>query len=454
MEIKSFIPEKTPDWFSLPSGIFHDFWRNPKFPKGFKPPNNKYFVGELMMPYDIENLNGKNPLLSCGFTHVAPNTRPHSAVGEPKNASGQLVNDTLWCDTNDGRNTSKWSAKNLIEVTKSVELLFLDYEHQNAIINEAMIKKMAELNAAVEKQGSKMALWAQGLVNSHPMYMPETGAQNEGAARYWAEKYRNPRSSMNTMVAGANLKISMPFGYYLSYSTGEYIYSLMQAHEVGKLINPKIISMPTLWIQQEHVDNYATMDLEINRTKGGVLRRKVKLQAPATYVYSTALWGAVWDGWYHFELGRGFSDDPNLAAHYDGEMPYPTKRFKGANIDANYPNKYFGYYNYVYLALWQMSLPQNKAIIEAKTVWQIPDYKSDKSLFWRTGDERLPGFGHLRKEPIIRYKYNEAKTEALIIAQNPYNSGYETVKIRDSQHNWEAEITLEGGWAMMGIVKL
>jgi hypothetical protein len=451
--VKQFIAEQTPDWFNLPDGIFHDFYKNPGFPKGFAPPKNKYFVGELMMPFDVEDLNGKNPLLSCGFTHVAPNTRPQEGKAAPKNATGQLVGDADWCDVNDGNNSSKWNSKNIAIRAKSVELLFLDYEHQNTL-NDNMVNKMTELNQAVEKQGSKMALWAQGLVNALPLYMPKDGSRNETAAKYWANKYKNPQSSINPIVSGSNLKISMPYGYYLAYSTGEYIYSLMQAHEVSKLINPNIISMPTLWIQQEHVDNYAMMDLEINRSRGGVLRRKIKKQAPATYMYSTALWGAVWDGWYHFETGRGFSDDPNMAANYDGELPYPTKRFKGANAWANYPNKYFGYYNYVYLALWQMSQPQNKVIIEAKTSWQIPEYKTDKIQNWRIGDERLPGYGHLRKEPIVRYKYNETKTEVLIIAQNPYNAGYETVRFRDLQNNWETEIVLEGGWAKMGIVKL
>jgi hypothetical protein len=452
MSIKTFIPEETPGWFSLPDGIFHDFWRNPKFPKGFTTPKNKIFAGEILMPFDIEDINGKNPLLSCGFTHVAPNTRPQEGKPAPKNASAMLVGDNDWCDINDGNNPAKWTSRNIAEKAKSIELLFLDYEHQDKV-NDGMVKKMGELNQAVEKQGSKMALWAQGLVNTNPLYNPKDGGRNDAAASYWAEKYRKPQESNNWIVGGANLKISMPFGYYLAYGIGEYIYSLMQAHEVSKLINPNIISLPTIWIQQEHVDNLAMMDLEIAR-KGNVLRKKIKLQAPATYVYATALWGAVWDGWYHFETGRGYSDDVNNASQYDGEMPYPTKRFRGSNVWAVYPNKYFGYYNYVYLALWQMSQPKNKSIIEAKTNWQIPDFKTDKGQKWRTGDERLPSFCHLRKEPIVRYKYNDAKTEVLVIAQNPYNTGYETLTIKDPQNNWESDIILEGGWAKMGIVKL
>ncbi len=453
MVLKQFNQENTPDWFSLPDGIFHDFYKNPKFPKGFTPPQNKYFVGELMMPFDIEDFKGKNPLLSCGFTHVAPNTTPQNGTPTPKHATGMLENDSNWCDINDGNNSTKWFSQKITERAKSVEILILDFEHTNTV-NQNMVNKMAELNKAVEKQGSKMALWAQGLVAASPMYMPGTGVRNESAAKFWANKYRDPNSSTNMIVGGSGLKISMPLGYYLAYSTGEYIYSLMQAHEVSKLINPQIISMPTLWIQQEHVDNLVQMDLEINRPRGGILKRTVKLQAPASYVYSTALWGAVWDGWYHFETGRGFSDDKNMAARFEGETPYPTKRFKGANVWATYANKYFGYYNYVYLALWQMSQPHIKTIIELNTSWQIPDYKTDKNQNWRIGDERLPSYGHMRKEPIVRYKYNEAKTEVLIIGQNPYNAGYEKVTIRDTKQNWETELTLEGGWAQIGITKL
>lgn len=451
MQNLKFEPEQIPKWFSLPSDLFHDFHDHENFPKGFKPPKNKVFVGELLMPYNTEPINNRNPLLACGFTHVSPKTRPWNTRGETQATTGRLVDDTEWCDINDGMNTAKWSSAKIAQIARNAAYMFLDYEHQPGI-NAAMIQKMAELNKIALQNGSKMALWAQGLVQYHPMYMPITGQRDLKAAQYWANFYKNPTATANPIIYNTGVPVSMPFGYYTNSGSGEYLYGLMHAHEVAKLINPKIISLPTLWIQQEHVEGYKEMEVEIPRKQAPTVRRTVKLQAPASYVYGTALWGAVWDGWYHFEEGTVFTDDPNYAS--EEAYPTKTKRFAGVNISTRYLYKYFGFYNYVYLALWQMSQPHIKPIIEADGPWLLPEFKTKAANSWRTKDERLPSYCHLRVEPIIRYKWAADGKSILIIAQNPYNIDYETVTIRDETRGWQAEIILEGGWPTIGVAQI
>lgn len=454
MALLNFTAEKIPEWFKLPNGIFHDFWKNPNFPKNFVPPRNKIFAGGIMMPYNTEDLNGKNPLVACGFSHVDPSTRPHTSVGEPKNRSFRLIADMDWCDVNDGANTRKWNVAKILDYCRSNSLVILDYESQRGIINQDILGKLSDIKNKTRQNGSKLALWAQAAVQNMALYMPKTGVNSLVSARYWAEKYANPASVANSLVYDTKLEVSMPFGYYLSYGSADYLHRLMQSHELSKLLMPGVISMPSLWIQQEHVDNYTLSDVEIKQRSGKIIRRKVKLQAPATYVYGTALWGAVWDGWYHFEQGRLYGDDSNNAREVDSYENIPKQKYKGVYHNAFYPNMYLGYYNYVYLALWQMSQPHIKPIIEAGTAWLTPEYKTNVENQWRQGDERLPSYAHIRKEPIVRYKYDNDGKTVLILAQNPHNSSFQKLSIRDRNLGWETELQLEGGWPTMGTIRL
>jgi hypothetical protein len=449
-----FVSEKPPTWFSLPEGLLHDFWHNQAFPKGFSPPANKTFAADIVMPFNTPSPNGSNPLLACGFTHLNPNTVPNNITGGAKAHGFKLMSDPEWCDMTDGNNTNKWQVDKILNHTKTAKLIILDYESQHGQPTNAMINKMADINKKMNAAGSQLALWAQGLVQNYALYMPGTGEHSLVSAKYWAEKYQNPASAANPMVQRAGLGVSMPFGYYLSYGHGDYLHRLTQAHETAKLLKPGIQSLPSLWIQQEHVDGYTQSNIEIKQQNGNILRRNIKLQAPATYVYGTALWGAVWDGWYHFEEGRLYTTNSNMARPTDGYENMPTERYQGTNHRVRYVGKYMGYYNYVYLALWQMSQPHIKPIIEANTSWQIPEYKTNQENQWRQGNERLPSYAYIRKEPIVRFKYDLANKTVLILAQNPYNKDFQTLSIRDRAAGWQTEINLEAGWPQIGIVSL
>jgi hypothetical protein len=452
MVIVTFVPEKIPDWFTLPKGLFPDFYKNTSFPKNFSPPKNKIFAGSAILPFNIEPVNGTNPLIASGFSHAEPNTRPFTGKQLEKRKSFRLISDDDWCNTNDGTNTNYWQTKRLLEYCQEHSIVILDYEAQKGIITPAMQKKMGEINQKVKQAGSKLALWAQGLVQAQELYMPSTGVANMESAKYWADKYQNPHTAANPMIANTAVPISMPFGYYLSEGKGDYLHKLMQAHETAKLINPNIISMPSVWIQQEHVDGYTQSEIDIKMSNGRYFHRKVKLQAPSPYVYGTALWGAVWDGWYHFEEGRIYTDDPDNASENDGYVNPPQKKYLGSNHFARYINKYYGFYNYVYLAIWQLSQPHIKSIIEEDTQWQIPEYKTNNN--WRVGAEKLPSYAYIRKEPIVRFKYDKNDKKVLILAQNPYNTSFETVVIRDRNMGWETELKLEAGWPTIGTLHL
>ena len=90
--------------------------------------------------------------------------------------------------------------------------------------------------------------------------------------------------------------------------------------------------------------------------------------------------------------------------------------------------KYFGFYNFHVLGMWQASV--NKDIIMADTPWIMPELWSTPNLAWRTGDERYPSYANYYHEPMIRVKLSADGKTLLVIAANPYNINLQTVKIR------------------------
>jgi hypothetical protein len=90
--------------------------------------------------------------------------------------------------------------------------------------------------------------------------------------------------------------------------------------------------------------------------------------------------------------------------------------------------KYFGFYNFHVLGMWQAS--QNQDIIEAATKWEMPEIKTSKGNVWRVDDERYPSYVNFYKEPLVRTKLSADGKTLLVVACNPHNLGVEQVRIR------------------------
>ena len=140
------------------------------------------------------------------------------------------------------------------------------------------------------------------------------------------------------------------------------------------------------------------------------------------------------DGIYCWETGNGYSEDV-ADAGVIGPDGYPTSERKivnGVEKNATYYIKYFGFYNYHVLGMWQAS--QNKSIIEASTPWIIPELWTSTNKVWRTGDDRYPSYCNFYKEPLIRAKYSADGKTLLVIACNPYNRDVQQVKNKSNGH--------------------
>ena len=104
------------------------------------------------------------------------------------------------------------------------------------------------------------------------------------------------------------------------------------------------------------------------------------------------------------------------------------RTINGTETALNYYVKYFGFYNYHVLGMWQAS--QNKDIIEAATSWEMPEINTSANNVWRVGDERYPSYVNFYREPLVRTKLSADGKTLLVLACNPHNQGRQQVRVR------------------------
>jgi hypothetical protein len=127
--------------------------------------------------------------------------------------------------------------------------------------------------------------------------------------------------------------------------------------------------------------------------------------------------------------------------------PIIKRSINGVETPLNYYLKYFGFYNFHVLGMWQAS--QNKDIIEAATSWEMPELRTSKNNTWRVGDERYPSFVNLQKEPLVRTKLSADGKTLLVLACNPHNKGVEQVRVRRPGQGEEYGFELAGDYPII-----
>lgn len=473
-----------PSAFKYPWGVngnrkmLQDFHSNPDYAamRNFAVPAGKKFVSDMTCPYDVAEINGKNHQLGIGMTHASDSTK---SVGfttfGARDERGGLVDDNDWCDIsyyNSGRDTTKWRTNQIIG--RYMGIMLLDWEHHGGPADSPMISRMTEIVAEMAANGTKIGLWGQGSHNPIPLNQLDnglpTGVYNSTGAQQWRQMYNTPGLRSQPIVAGTGMQVSNPFNYHTAYGDARQIYALMLHHDLSKIQFPNITSIPSIWQESEHIDGYQQQTLTFYQPgnpaynyPAGVYGGGARLQAPASRVFSDASWGAVWDGFHYFGLGRIMTNSPEYS-WAEGDSPlHAVKNHLGENIIVRYPHKYFGTTNLVHLALWQMSQDPVKQIIESNTPWLMPKYtvtaktNGTASNVLRQGDSIFPSYPCLYREPLIKIKYNQQGTKVYIIAQNPCNefNSVETVKIQDPNSSaWETTIQLKGGWPTKGFINL
>jgi hypothetical protein len=344
-------------------------------------------------------------------------------------------------------NTAKWFSSGLYGFATSQDVILLDFEHFG-YGSGAITTKLGEFRAGVEARGSHLGIWANSLVNANSLQIG--GVANSTTVATWRTLYNDPSSLFNQAYY-SGMHISCSMSYHAKELEGSTLYVTMLQHELSKIARPTVISMPSYWVWAETLDNWPHGQFDMLKPNGQVKTMHKKQEIPASTMYGDALWGMVWDGWHHFETNRLQTDDKAYAFDETADTIIQKKNVRGHQVDAAYKGSYYGFYNYVHLALWQMSQEPYKSIIENSNAWLRPNYNvTNKANVNRTGDATYTASAHLYKEPLIRIKYSADNTKVLFIAQNPYNATTDNVTIGHGA--WTVNIVLNGSWPTHGVI--
>ncbi|MHB1000613.1 MAG: hypothetical protein ACYC27_15340 [Armatimonadota bacterium] len=451
-----------PTWFRVPKNrLAYDFHEGKWFPSGWSLPKGKIACWEGAGLYTQTDRKGKQPMLDFGFTQVAENTFSMGGSRASWEKQCRVIGDAEWLDMTDGTNPAKWHNDNWISRGEQMKLVIPDFENAGAPDwNGAQFDKFKEMVSDFKRAcpDALIGCWSIGVSKNIPL-RSFMGVDANGApsgvitlqdAALWKAKYDNPSSVLNPILNNCGLNFGNPSIYWLNGGNPAQLYAVIQEWETAKLARPDLPNVVSAWIQTEFVDNYPLSTYRFTKPDGSSQVRWIKHQAPPTYVYAVSLFAHTrMDGAYCWETGSEYSEDPADAGELgNGGMQAPvTKTFAGKTKNVYYFIKYFGFYNYHVLGMWQAS--QNRDIIEAPTEWFMPDLWTSTNKIWRTGDNRYPSYCSFYKEPLVRAKYSAKGNEILIVACNPYNKGSQTVKIRDPKTGKTFTFNLAGDYPVL-----
>jgi len=277
-----------------------------------------------------------------------------------------------------------------------------------------------------------------------------SGVVDLAGAAPWRARYDQPGSHIAPVMARCGLNFANPSVYWLNNAKPSQLYAFVQEWEEGKLAQPDIPDVLSSWIQVETVDGYPLSEYSFSTPDGKSHRDFLKPQVPASSTYALSLFGhCVLDGLQCWDIGTRYSED---ASEYRDTLIDPNAVARavinGEEVPVYYYIKYFGFYNFHVLGMWQAAV--NKDVIEADTPWIMPELWSSHHRVWRTGDERYPSYANYYREPLVRAKLSADGGTLLVIAANPYNFDSEQVKIRLPGDAAEYEFELAGDFPFIG----
>lgn len=453
-----------PQWFHVPQHrLAYDFEEGTWFPFGWSLPKGKFACWEGAGSYRQVDRHGQHPMLDFGFTHVAENT--FSAGGQVPTWDHQcrVFGDADWLDMSDGGNPNKWHNDQWKVRGSRMQIVIPDFENADHWRwNDAQYTRFASLvdDFKQARPDCYIGCWGIGVcIHSYRIFDGRdeqgrpTGVVDQAAAAWWKRQYDHPESAMNPIFDRGGLNFGNPSVYWTNGANPSHLYAIVQEWEVAKLARPDIPNVISTWIQSEFLDGYPLSTYRFNLPDGTSVVRQMKHQAPPTIVYALSLFAhARMDGAYCWEEGNVYSEE--LADVGPANVTLPdlytqgvTRTFNGQTRHVRYYLKYFGFYNYHVLGMWQAA--QNKEIIEADTPWLMPELWTSTHKVWRTDDQRYPSYCNLNHEPLARVKLSRDGQSLLVLACNPYNTGRQAVKVRIPSSQIEVQFDLAADYPIL-----
>jgi hypothetical protein len=398
-----------------------------------------------------------------GFTHVSPIAMTHGGSQGTRQRRAHLFTDNEWIAhhgndfTVDPKEPANWQIEPFHRYAESCAIIIPDFEApcwntwQDRQF-DAFGKLISDVRA--RRPDVLIGCWGVGVISSSFRIFDSfwegkpTGSIDLNGAKQWREKYDHAAADLHPVFKRCNLNLGNPSVYWINNSKPSQLYAFLQEWEQGKLARPEALDILSTWIQVEFVDNYPLSQYRFTDAQGKVRLEGLKHQVPASATYALSLFGhCVMDGLQCWEVGTRYSED--LADYTDWRVNESSAKrtINGEEVPLNYYLKYFGFYNFHVLGMWQAS--QNKDIIEAATAWEMPEIRTSAGGAWRVGDERYPSYVNFYKEPLVRVKLSADGKTLLVIACNPHNQGVQSVRLRRPGQTREYAFDLVGDFPII-----
>ena len=457
-----------PDWFHIPTDrLAYDFDEGDWFPSGWKLPRGKYAHWQGAAKAQQKDRKGENPMYDFGFTHIAPFAMTHNGAGGDWARQGLVFGDNAWIPydgwtsqfTADPSDPKNWMVETFYDYSEQCSIVIADFEAPNYFIwKDYQYEAFADLIDRARKRYPKVEFgcWGIGVTSFSFRIFDQidekgrpTGVTDLKGAKQWREKYNNPEAELHPIFRRCNLNIGIPAVYWGNYARPSQLYAFLQEWELAKLARPEVMNMLSTWIQIENLDGYPLTQYRFTDAKGKTRLENLKPQVPASAVYALSLFGhCVMDGLQCWEIGTSYTEELEDYSDWHHGEGMKKREIHGKDVSVQYYMKYFGFYNYHVLGMWQAS--QNKDIIEADTPWEMPELKSGKNDTWRVGDERYPSYVNYYQEPLSRVKLSADGKTLLLVASNPHNKGsVEQVSVRRPGTKEEYSFELVGDFPVI-----
>ena len=455
-----------PGWFHIPTNrLGYDFDEGTWFPSGWALPRGKYALWQGAAKARQQDRHGQGPMYDFGFTHVAPcamsrngstGTRPQRALlfGDNEWIPFDGAKDGFSADPTDPKN---WMIEPFHHHAAECAIIIPDFEAPGSYSwkdnqYDAFARLIGDVRA--RRPDVLIGCWGVGVVRSSFRIFDSfwegkpTGVVDLTGAKQWREKYQQPDADLHPVFKRCNLNFGNPSVYWINNSKPSQLYAFVQEWEQGKLARPQVSNVLSTWIQVEFVDNYPLSQYRFTDANARIRNEGLKHQVPASATYALSLFGhCVMDGLQCWEVGTQYSEELPDYSDWRVREPIIKRTVNGVETPLNYYLKYFGFYNFHVLGMWQAS--QNKDIIEASTAWEMPEIRTSKGNAWRAGDERYPSYVNFYKEPLARTKLSANGKTLLVLACNPHNQGLEQVRIRRPGSTEEFSFELTGDFPII-----
>lgn len=441
-----------PEWFHFPvKRLGYDFDEENWFPSGWTLPIGKYALWQGAAKARQKDRGGHNPMLDFGFTHISPIAFTQNGASVPRSNRAHLFTDNEWIINHEtaGSDPKNWLIEPFFRHANENAIIIADFECPDSYSWKShQYHAFAELIRQVREKSPDVLVgcWGVGTVPwSYRIFDHDgSGSVNLAGAAQWKAYYDHPGARTHPVIAHCNLNFGNPAVYWLNNAKPSQLYAFLQEWEEAKLTRPSQPNVLSTWIQIETVDRYPLSEYRFSTPSGEVQTELLKRQVPASSTYALLLFGhCVMDGLQCWDIGTRYSEDPaeyrKTQANHTG-MARPE--INGIEVPVYYYIKYFGFYNFHVLGMWQAAV--NKDIIEASTPWVMPELWSTPNQVWRTGDECYPSYANYYHEPLVRAKLSADGKTLLAVAANPYNIDLQTVKIRLPGAPTEYEFKLAG----------